>query len=66
MGGKPSVHVNVENTISDKAAAGVEGSGTPGDPLRIVIEAVKKDIGSGGADAQLRSRYQLSPARRSR
>lgn len=65
-GGKPSVHVNVENTISDKASAGVEGSGTPGDPLRVVIEAVKKDIGSGGADAQLRSRYQLSPARRSR
>lgn len=66
MGGKHSVHVNVENTISDKASAGVEGSGTAGDPLRIVIEAVKKDIGGGGADAQLRSRYQLSPARRSR
>ena len=63
---RPGVYVSVENNMADKAESTVEGSGTAGDPLRIVVDAVKKDFANGGADKVMSGRFQVSPRRRSR
>jgi hypothetical protein len=59
-------NVQVINNYAGNASVSTEGSGSAGDPLRIVIDAVKNDMAKNGIGAGAEGRYGLRRQTRAR
>jgi tape measure domain-containing protein len=64
--GTGAANVQVFNNYAGQASVSTEGSGSAGDPLRIVIEAVKNDMAKNGIGAGAEGRYGLRRQTRAR